>query len=86
MTAKIVPIRGRELVSVIEEWLEQAKRGEITAMAFAAIMDSGDTCEGWAGNIDECTISLYGAVNVLRDGFFHKLIEHYSDADRGTTA
>lgn len=76
MSAKIIPIRGHNLVPIIEEWLEQAKRGEIEAFAFAALMRDGSTCEGWLGDVDDCAVSLYGAINILRDGFFHENIEH----------
>lgn len=80
---KVVPIRGRELVAIIEDWLEQAKRGEISVMAFAAVMED-DTCyEGWAGDLDGSTLKLFAAINILRDGFFHEKIDHYSSADRG---
>jgi hypothetical protein len=85
MTAKIIPIRGHELIPVLEDWLEQAKRGEITAIAFAAIMEGGDTCEGWAGRVDECCLALFAAINILRDGYFHQHIDHYSSSDRGAT-
>lgn len=84
--SKVIPIRGRELVPVLEDWLERAKRGEITALAFAAVLEGDHFCEGWAGDIDSCSLSLYGAINVLRDGYFHQRIEHHSDADVGCTS
>lgn len=76
MSAKIIPIRGSELVPIIEEWLEQAKRGEIEAMAFVALVRDGPTCEGWIGEVEDCAVTLYGAINILRDGFFHANIDH----------
>jgi hypothetical protein len=85
VTAKVIPIRGHELIPVLEEWLEQAKRGEIKAMAFAAIMDDETTCEGWAGSVDQCCLALFAAINILRDGYFHQHIDHYSSSDRGAT-
>lgn len=82
MTAKVIPIRGGEIVRILEEWLEQARKGDITAMAFAAIMEDGSTCEGWFGNLDECTTALYGALNIARDQYFHSRIEHYNESAR----
>ena len=84
MTAAIIPIRGGELVKVIEDWLAQARKGEITAIAFAAVMSDDAVCEGWVGDIDSCAVTLYGAINILRDGYFHDRIEHYSDSDCGS--
>lgn len=82
-STRIVPIRGREIVAALEDWLEQARRGEIRAIAFAAVMREEVMHEGWVGEVDTCTVSLYGAINVLRDAFFHERIEHYSDGDVG---
>ena len=81
--SNIVPIRGRELISILEEWLEQARKGEITCIAFAALMSDETCCEGWAGDFDENVLRLFGAINILRDGFFHQNVEHYSSCDRG---
>ncbi len=78
----VVPIRGRALIETLEQWLEQAKRGEVVAICFAAVMKDDGLCEGWAGNVDKCTMSLYGAVNVLRDQYFHMLIQHYDTSSR----
>lgn len=79
----IVPIRRRELIPIIEGWLEQAQRGEIKVMAFAAVMSDETCCEGWIGDHEDNAMLLYAAVNILRESFFHTHIDHYSDADRG---
>jgi hypothetical protein len=76
--SKVVPIRGRELIPVLEDWLERAKQGEILALAFAAVLVDEACAEGWAGDVDNCAVTLYGAINVMRDGYFHQNIEHYS--------
>lgn len=83
MPPKVVPIRGRELVPVLEEWLEQAKAGELQAIAIAAVRHDKCCFEGWFGDVDRCAVTLYGAINILRDGYFHENIEHYSPADIG---
>lgn len=83
MTAKIIPIRNPGPVEALESLLERARRGEFKAIAFAAVLEDGCAAEGWAGKVDECTFALYGAINTLRDVFFHEHIDHFSDADRG---
>jgi hypothetical protein len=76
---EIVPfkIEERDLVKALEDWTERARKGEITALAFAAVMEDGSTYEGWSGNYGSCVITLYGAINILRDQYFHLKIEHY---------
>lgn len=83
MTASVIPIRGREMIPLIEDWLEKARNGEIVAMSFAAVLQDDVCCEGWAGDLDSCTLTLFAAINILRDGFFHQHIDHYSTADNG---
>jgi len=80
----VTPIRGKELIPVLEDWLKRARAGEITALAFAAVMRDASIQEGWAGELDECAVVLYGAINILRDGYFHSRIEHYADAQCST--
>jgi len=77
----VTPIRGGELVPILEGWLDQARKGEIKAMSFAAVMDNDATCEGWVGNIDDCALLLFAAINIMRDGYFHDQIEHCGRAD-----
>jgi len=74
--SNVVPIRGGALIPILEKWLEQAKRGEIKAMAFAATMSDETTCEGWFGEFDTCAVTMYGTINILRDAYFHDNIEH----------
>jgi len=81
----VTPIRGGELIPILEDWLDQARKGEIKAMSFAAVMNNDNTCEGWIGDIDSCSLLLFAAINILRDGYFHDRIEHYSTADLGET-
>jgi hypothetical protein len=84
LTAEVIPIRGGEVVRVLEQWLEQARRGELVAVAFAAIVDNR-TCEGWFGRVDEHVVRLYGALNIARDQYFHSMIEHYDESSRSRT-
>jgi hypothetical protein len=74
-------LHNNDMIATIESWLEDAKKGELKAMAFAAIMDDDCICEGWTGEVDENTVLMYGAINILRDAYFHKKIEHESEAD-----
>lgn len=81
MTEKVVHFKGRELIATLEEMLVQAKRGEISSMAYAVVRGNGSCVEGWTAGRD--TFTLFASINVLRDQYFHATIQHTSPADVG---
>jgi len=74
--SNIIPIHGHEMIPILESWLEQACKGEITCIAFAALMDDLTCHEGWIGDYEDNAVRLFGAINILRDGFFNLNIDH----------
>ena len=81
MTDNIHPLRNGEIVPVIEDLLERAKRGEIVSLAYAGVCEDQATIEGVGGRIYDNAVLLNGAINILRDMYFHMHIEHYADAE-----
>jgi len=78
----VVPIRGGAVIEILEDLLQQARKGEIEAIAFAIVNADQSLTEGWSGTIDTNVVAMYGAINILRDGYFHSSIEHDGYADR----
>lgn len=83
MPGKIVPIKNREVIPALEELLEDARAGKIVSIGYAVVEADDVTMEGIAGLTDESAVQLYGAINILRDMFFHMYIDHYSNGDLG---
>lgn len=80
----VISLHGKEIIPVLEEWIEQARKGELVALSFAAVMNDDTVCEGWMGNVDNHCVKMYGGINILRDAYFHMMIEHYDDASMGS--
>lgn len=55
--------------------LEQAREGSFIALSYAAVMEDDITCEGYVGDTDRCAVTLYGAINILRDYYYEHIIE-----------
>jgi hypothetical protein len=72
---KVTPIRGGNIVERLELLLEEARQGNVIAISYAVVLEGDETVEGYAGNIDECAVLLYGAINILRDVYFVHNIE-----------
>ncbi len=72
---EVTPIRGGNIVERLEDLLEEARQGKMIALAYAATMEDDVCCEGYVGDIDRCAVTLYGAINILRDYYFEHNIE-----------
>lgn len=79
--SKVIPIRGGGVVKLLEEILETARSGEIDSLAIVYITKNHEVAEGWCGAFDLDVFRMYGAINSLRDCFFHEEIDHNGIAD-----
>lgn len=65
----VVPFQNAEpdqdLIADIEQLLEEAKRGEVIAFAYAITKPDGTVATGWVGHGNGARHSLYAGVNLL---------------------
>lgn len=73
---RIVPIKGREMVEALEDWLARARRGEVASLAIAAITDDGaHHSEYWFRDARHDAAALFGGINILRDSYYQDWLE-----------
>lgn len=84
--ADVVPIRDgasfrpaepcEEVIKFLAEYLEEARRGEITGVAISVVRPIGSVTTDWAPGTAEQLVMLAG-VTVLK----HKIVSAIQDAD-----
>lgn len=57
-----------DIIQTLEGLLEEAREGNLEAIAFATLDSEGEASTGWSGVRDDAL--TYGLINVLRDRFF----------------
>lgn len=68
-----------DIIQTLEGLLDEAREGNLEAIAFATLESDGGASTGWSGVRDD--VEVYGLINILRDRFFMQNIFPGSDAD-----